>query len=708
MFDRKLRIWKRRVVARNAASSTHALALLAMTALLLPAAVAAEGEKRAMTLLDVARLDTVRSVSLAPSGDQIAYVLSQPREPMSDNDGPAWNELHIVDLEKNSRPFVAGEVNVSGLSWHASDDGWAVSFLTTRGDDEHPALYSIPLRGGEAQKIFSLDRPIQGYTWSPDGKTLAVAATEAEPKELETLREQGFSQKVYEEDGQLVRLWLVGDSGRGEPKMVELDHSVIDMEWSPQGDRLALKVAPTPLIDDEYMQSRVWVVAAGSGEVQAKIDNPGKLGEIAWSTDGSRLALISAADFNDPREGRLMVVSADGGALEDLMPGFKGHVQRAMFRDADTVVFLAAQGTATWIGEIDLADRKPRRLLDGGPVLGGLELGADGGMAAVGSTPEHPSEVYYLPAGADSAHRLTHSNPWLDEVRLARQEVIRYEARDGLELEGMLVRPLDIPPGQRVPLILVVHGGPEAHYSNGWLTGYNNPAQVAAGRGFAVFFPNYRASTGRGVAFSKLDHHDPAGKEFDDLVDGVDHLIDMGLVDRNKVGITGGSYGGYATAWGATYYSERFAAAVMSVGISNKISSLGNSDIANELVEVHIRQWPWDNWQHYLERSPIYHVEKAKTPLLIVHGEEDTRVFPGQSMELYRFLKVRDQAPVRLVLYPGEGHGNRRAASRYDFSLRLMRWMEHYLQGTGGEAPAREIDYQAEICADEPTAKGCD
>lgn len=685
----------------------HTLALLALAALTLPS-MADEGAMRPMTLLDIARMDTVRSVSLAPSGDQIAYVLSRPRELMTEEDGPAWNELHLVDLEGSSRPFVAGDVNVSELAWHESEHGWAVSFLSQRGDDEHPALYSIPLQGGEARKIFSLDRPIQGYAWSPDGQTLAVAATEAEPEERKELKEKGFSQKVYEEEGQLVRLWLVGDGGRGEPKMVELDHSLIDMEWSPQGDRLALKVAPTPLIDDQYMQSRVWVVAAESGEVQAKIDNPGKLGGVTWSTDGRHLALISAADFNDPREGRLMVVSAAGGGLEDLMPGFKGHVQSAEFRDADTIVFLAAQGTSTWIGEIDLADRKPRRLVEGGPILSGVELGPDGAVAAVGSTPEHPAEVYYRSPGADSARRLTHSNPWLDGVRLARQEVIRYEARDELEIEGMLVHPLDAQPGQRVPLILVVHGGPEAHYSNGWLTGYNNPAQVAAGRGFAVFFPNYRASTGRGVAFSKLDHLDPAGKEFDDLVDGVDHLIEIGLVDPDKVGITGGSYGGYATAWGATYYSDRFAAAVMSVGISNKISSLGNSDIANELVEVHIRQWPWDNWQHYLERSPIYHVEKSRTPLLIVHGEEDTRVFPGQSLELYRFLKVRDQAPVRLVLYPGEGHGNRRAASRYDFSLRLMRWMEHYLQGEGGQPPNLEIDYQAAICADDSAAEFCD
>ena len=205
-------------------------------------------------------------------------------------------------------------------------------------------------------------------------------------------------------------------------------------------------------------------------------------------------------------------------------------------------------------------------------------------------------------------------------------------------------------------------------------------------------FVNYRASTGRGVEFSKLDHGDPAGAEFDDLVDGVDHLVATGLVDRDKVAITGGSYGGYATAWGATYYSERFAAAVMSVGISEKIAKMGTSEIPQELYLVHERKWPWDDWQHALERSPVYHVDKAKTPILIIHGKKDTRVCPGQSMILYRAIRSATDTPVRLVFYPEEGHGNRRAAARLDFALRQLRWIEHYLLGPGGDPPPWAID----------------
>jgi dienelactone hydrolase len=231
-------------------------------------------------------------------------------------------------------------------------------------------------------------------------------------------------------------------------------------------------------------------------------------------------------------------------------------------------------------------------------------------------------------------------------------------------------------------------------YSNGWITNYNALGQVAAAKGIAVFYPNYRGSTGYGVEFSMKGQKDAGGKEFDDLIDGVDHLIKMGLVDEKKVGITGGSYGGYATAWGATYYSHRFAAGVMFVGISDWISCSGTTDIPQEMFLVHHRKWLWDDWEYFKKASPIAHLDKAKTPLLILHGKNDPRVNPGQSLELYRHLKVRNQAPVRLVLYPGEGHGNRRAASKLDYNIRCLQWMEHYLKGPGGAMPAMEIDYR--------------
>ena len=182
------------------------------------------------------------------------------------------------------------------------------------------------------------------------------------------------------------------------------------------------------------------------------------------------------------------------------------------------------------------------------------------------------------------------------------------------------------------------------------------------------------------------------------MVDLKNHLVNIGLVNEKKVGITGGSYGGYASAWGATKLTKHFAASVMFVGISNQLSKFGTTDISNEMNLVHARSYPWDKWQWYLERSPIYWVEQSETPLLIMHGKADPRVHPAQSMEMYRYMKVRGKT-VRLVYYPGEGHGNKRAAAKYDYSLRLMRWMDNYLKHDNKPMPVHDLPHAANLTA---------
>jgi dipeptidyl aminopeptidase/acylaminoacyl peptidase len=662
----------------------------------------------ALSALDVVTLRAVGNAVIAPDGQQIAYTLNVPRTPFEGKDGAAWNELHLMGRDGSSRAFVTGEVNVGGVAW--LPDGSALSYLAKRDGDDHRALYVIARDGGESRRLLSLDAGIDGYAWSPDGSQVALLAEEAPDKAKKKLADQGFNQKVIEEGLENTHLWIATPAAIGaeqaEPRRIALDGTASALQWSPAGDRLAVALAPTPLIDDEYMKRQIHLIDVESGAVTATVDHAAKLGPVRFSPDGAQLAFLAGADIHDPADGRLMVVAtATGGAPRDLLPGYPGQVESFAWVDAGSILYAGSLGTAREIGRVSLDGTVTPVVAPAGEsgagIWGDLSVAKDGTTAALtGQSPTHPDELFRLSLAGGTPARLTDSNPRLADIRFAPQEVVAYTARDGQSLEGVLIRPRDEQPGRRYPLIMVVHGGPEAHYSNGWLTGYSVPGQLAAARGFAVFYPNYRGSTGRGVAFSKLSQGDPAGKEFDDLVDGVDHLVAAGLVDRDRVGITGGSYGGYASAWGATYYSERFAASVMFVGISNKISKVGTSDIPNELNLVHDRHWPWEAWQLMLERSPIYHAEKGRTPLLILGGEEDTRVDPGQSMELFRILKTLGKTPVRLVRYPGEGHGNRRAASRLDYNLRLMRWMEHYLQGEGGAPPPPEVDYPRPAGAD--------
>lgn len=668
-------------------------ALFALT--LLSALASAQGDL--LTPHDVAALRNVGAAEISPDGTTIAYTLSVPRTPGEGEDGAAWSELHVIARDGSSpRPFVTGKVNVGSISW--TPDGAGIAFTAKREGDKGSALYILPLDGGEARRAASLPTSVGGYSFSPDGKRVALLGAAEDGAAAKKRKDQGFKQEVYEESLPITRVWIA-EVDSGEPaRELGVEGHVYAVEWSPTGESLLVSRAPTPLVDDQYMRQRAALVSAADGSLLVEFATVGKLGAVGFSPDGARVALIAAADLNDPNAGRLWIGDAATGELFEALPNFAADVDSFAWQDADTVLYIASHGCETAFEEVDVGagrgeDRK-QLVAPGTVVLTGLSLSDDGQAAAfAGSTPTHASELFSMAHGEPGPRRLTNSNARLDEVRLAKQEVLRFRARDGLELEGVLIRPLDEVEGRRYPLILYVHGGPEAHEQNGWQTNYSKPGQVAAARGFVVFHPNYRGSTGRGVEFSKLSQGDPAGKEFDDLIDAVDHLVAIGLVDRDKVGVTGGSYGGYATAWCSTRYSDRFAAGVMFVGISDKVSKVGTTDIPNEEYHVHALHRVWENWQFFLERSPIYHAEGSTTPLLILHGKDDPRVDPGQSREMYRHLKLRGEAPVRLVLYPGEGHGNRKASSRLDYHLRLMQWMEHYLQGPGGEMPPYEVDY---------------
>ena len=572
---------------------------------------------------------SVLSAAVSPDGDQVAFLRSRPRRPVEDDSDRAWVELYVLTAEGREVPFVTGEVNVSRPLWVTND---TLMFAQRRDGDDHRAVYRISTRGGEAQKVFEHETNVNAFDVAQDGRWMAFLAVDEKEADREEREKQGFNQQIFEEQPAFSRLHLVDLRSGDEPSdrdvtMLDVQGSLRSLRFSPDGQRLLVAVTPTPYVDDSYVAQTLLVVDR-EGQVLATIETEGKLGSADWSPDGRHIALIGSVDRNDPAFGRLMVASADGGTPRDLLPDLRasGHVSAFVWRDADTIAYVADIGTDTVVKTTSVSGSGEGTLLAAGKlVVASLDGSLGGALALVAQTPQHPNEVYTI-ADDGAAVRRTTSNEWLADLRFASQEVIRYSARDGLELEGILISPLDRQPGRRYPLQLVVHGGPESHFRNGWLTGYNAPGQVAAARGFAVFYPNYRGSTGRGVEFSKISQADATGPEFDDLIDGVDHLIQIGLVDGDRVGITGGSYGGYASAWGTTYYSDRFAAAIPFVGISNAISKMGTTDIPQEMYDVHHRKWLWDDWDYFAKASPIYYATRNRTPTLILHGKDDPRV----------------------------------------------------------------------------------
>lgn len=675
---------------------------LATTALFLCiAASTTNGQEPFWTPRRVESIKNVAGASVSPDGAKVAYLLAVPRNAGVDDDGAPWTELHVLDVASGaSRPYIAGKVNIGKPSF--TPDGKGIAFLAKREGDKQTALHILPLDGGEAKKVVELATSIGEYSFSPAGDRVALLAAEEPSATRRKGEEKGFKQQVYEEDLPHARVHVARLEGDAKPKVLDYPEHVHQLEWSPRDERILVSSAPTPLVDDEYTRHRVRVLDAADGRVLAKFDNPGKLGDAGWSADASHVWLVAGEDVHDPSAGRLWIAPSEGGAFVDVLGAGALADSTIASWNKSGLVHMVTDGCRTLVRRTQCSDGKVGAAVElvpaGVAAWTAISTSDDGGTTAlVGSSARHAQELYVLRSDGKGAIRSTDSNPWMAGAPMAPQEVVAWKARDGKELQGILIRPLrEKKMANAHAMVLSVHGGPEAHETDGWLTNYSRPGQMLAEMGIAVFYPNYRGSTGRGVAFSKLGQGDAAGAEFDDLVDAVDHFVgDAGgrLADSKKIGITGGSYGGYATAWCSTRHSERFAAGVMFVGIGDKLSKTGTTDIPNEEFLVHSLKRPWEAVDFFLERSPVTHADKCRTPLLIMHGKDDPRVDPGQSRSMYRHLKLRGQAPVRLVLYPGEGHGNRKACARLDYALRMVQWFEHYLVGAGGEMPAWQLDY---------------
>lgn len=629
----------------------------------------------------IAELTVVTGTVISEDGNFIAYTVSVPADPYVENAANRTG-LYLLDVaEGTTRPYYTSGT-IGALDFRPGTN--SLSFLTQRPGDSVRSLYELPLDGGEAVKIFSYTRNILSYTWHHDGNHIAFTAFDTPESSNSPLPYQA---QVFEENQTQQRGYITNVAREGHiPHPIQVEGSVYMIEWSPDGSQLAITAAPTPTVDDSFMAQQVFVIDYRTREVAAEINNRGKIGQVVWSPDGQRLAIRAGVNVNDPIDGRILIVPSLGGVPQIIDEDFEGKYEQILWEEENSIQFLASKNTSTLLGSINFDGSGKQTLFLGDEhAISSFARASTGALSFVASTPTHPNEVFLLSSSQGSSpERMTYNNSWINSVELGRQEVVTYQAKDNqFSIDGILIYPVGYDGSSAVPLITVVHGGPEAHYSNGWLTSYSVPGQMAAAKGYAVFYPNYRGSTGRGIDFVFSSQADLAGKEFDDIVDGVDYLIERGIADPDRIGVTGGSYGGYASAWMSTYYSDRFAAAVMFVGISNNLSLWGTSDIPEELYLVHSRERLWQSdttWLDYLKRSPVYWVSRAETPILIMHGAEDTRVHPAQSLELYRHLKVRKpDVPSRLVFYPGEGHGNSRASAKYDYNLRMLQWFDTYL-----------------------------
>jgi dipeptidyl aminopeptidase/acylaminoacyl peptidase len=300
-------------------------------------------------------------------------------------------------------------------------------------------------------------------------------------------------------------------------------------------------------------------------------------------------------------------------------------------------------------------------------------------FAAVRASAASPQEVWAAApdaAGAPAWKQVSNLNPQVVRYTLGETRELRWQAPDGLELRGQLVLPVGYQEGQRVPLIAWVHGGPAWLWMHGFYGASRQPAQLFANHGYAVLLANPRGSTGWGVGFTEANIGDFGGRDYDDIIGGVDHVIAQGIADPDRLGIAGWSYGGFISAWAITQ-TDRFKAASVGAGIVNWRSFHGVAEIGS-WDAISLRADPYELGGIYDQRSPLTHIRNARTPTLILHGADDNIVPASQSYELFRALK--DQGvPTELVIYPREPHGFRERAHNLDRLRRYLDWFARYL-----------------------------
>ena len=650
----------------------------------------AVAQERVLSPELILSIRTITDVQLSPDGSNIVFQISRTRSE-TEKPGAAISEIWTMPTKSGeARRFTENDKNDRSPRW--SPDGKTIAFLSQRGDANQYQIYIIRPNGGEAMPLTHAENSVTAFKWSPDGSKIAYISTDAKTKEELQAEREGRDWKVADHNYKHARLYVISLKTKEARRVLKEDMTVRDFDWSPDGRQFILAVTSKPTVDDDFMNRKLMKVSADGGKAQLLTETKGKLNAPRWSPDGKWIAWLGATAMNDPYAGSVFVVPATGGASENLLKKYEGTAIDMDWQSGKpaSIIFSCIEGQQNATYSISMADRKREPLLTEALIYNSTpSFSRDGRwMTIAANTPAHPNEIFFGEAANRPLNRLTAFNPQLNGVALGEQEVIKWKSVDGREIEGVLVKPVGYQKGVHYPTVMQPHGGPEGADMNGWLGSYSRWGQMLAGKGYATFYPNYRGSIGRGVSYAMGDHRDLMGKEFQDMLTGIDHLIKEGITDPNRVGVGGRSYGGYTSAWAATSASDRFKAAIAWMGISDWYSMTGTSDIFLENSTVHWDAMMYDNYELYLERSPIRHINKANTPTLIVHGAADPRVPIGQSQELYTALKWKG-VPTEFVTYPREGHGLGERAHQLDFMQRVAGWFDKYLKNGGSDPSTR-------------------
>ncbi len=636
---------------------------------------------RVPTVEDLLKIRTLGSVEISPDGKWVVYSVSQ-----ADFDENAYVSQLWVSRVDEGKPhqLTRNESGSSDPAW--SPDGRFISFR--RESEGKSQLFLIRPDGGEAQRITAAENGVSGYRWSPHGGSIAFLSRDGHSEEGKKREERYGDFEVVRRDYSYSHLWLLKLSEaletpqKGERLTEGDDFSVRGFSWSPNSKQIAFDATLNPDLIQGHT-SDIRILEVDSKRIRTLVDQPGPDGGPVWSPDGSEIAFATAMGerFYYSKNRQLAVVSSSGGEIRSLTADFDENAFPLAWKD-DGIYFGALRKTFSHLFRLDVENGRIERVSDPEYLIAsGFSLSEGGGRVAFRSaSPKEMSEVYVTDLPGFSPRKLTDFTAQTNSLVLGTREIISWQSRDGTTIEGVLVKPADFDPSRRYPLLCIIHGGP---------TGIDRPILLErgiryypvdtwVGRGALVLRVNYRGSAGYGEAFRRLNRRNLGVGDAWDVLSGVDHLIEKGWVDPDRVGCMGWSQGGYISAF-LTTSSDRFAAISVGAGISNWATYYYNTDITPFTID-YLGDDPVDDPDIYSKTSPMTYIKGARTPTLIQHGEFDRRVPIPNAYELRQGLEDRGVA-VEMIVYKGFGHGINKPKSMRAVLEHNLAWFNHYLWG---------------------------
>lgn len=623
------------------------------------------------------------SVALSPDGQHLAFVV---REPVMEGEKSEYlSHIWLTSLS-GAQPvqYTRGEKSCSDPVF--SPDGKYLAFLSSRSGKSQ--VWRLRISGGEAEQLTAADNGVNSFQWSPDGKTIAYLMRDADtPEEALAKKEKRYVIEV-DQNYKFSHLYTAavdkdGTGQRAQRRLTQGNFDVTSFDWSPDGKTLVFAHQPNPDINTDRVSGDISLVPADSGAIKPLVTTGGVDQNPRFSPDGRWVAFESTGTGPEPIGLKDLYVVAAAGGTARALPHTPDRTASLLGWDQKGSSVMASEtfrtsGVVVSVPVMPEAGTEARILSPQIGTSSSFALApAHNLMAYVYQTMDDAPEVFVSRMDGSQPKKISGIHDDLKLPELGKSEVITWKSKDGLEIEGIITYPVGYEKGKKYPVVLQIHGGPAGVFTESF-TGnpgiYHN--QYFAEKGFVVIRPNPRGSTGYGKDFRYANFQDWGYGDYEDVMAGVDKVIEMGIGDEDRMAVMGWSYGGYLTSFLVTR-TNRFKVASMGAGLPNLISMTTTTDIPDYLVG-HMGVEFWDDYDRYEKHSAMYHIKNVQTPTQVIHGENDLRVPFTQGQEFYVALKRRG-IPTEMLVLPRTPHGPREPKLLLEVSPRITQWFEQHL-----------------------------